>query len=106
MSRCKWFQWDQGPYRVGTKYRKNTNHKKKQKRDTAWLVEQGNIKRQDRGGRSGFCCQPTSKKFYQKYANQQLRTYVKTKIYNEDWDAIPVSPQPYKWQFRDPWDWS
>ena len=106
MSKCRWFQYSHGEYRKGTGYVKNTDHKKKQQLDTAWRVEQGNMKRQDRGGRCGYCCQPKSKKFYQRHSNRKLRTYVKTKIYNEDWDAIAVGPQSYKWLFRDPWDWS
>lgn len=105
MSRCRWFQYNHGEYREGTSYRKNKNHKKKQKQDTAWLVEQGNMKRQDRGGRCGNCHQPPSKKPYQRHANKKLRMYIKTQIHNEDWDAIPVGPQHWKWIFRDPWDW-
>jgi len=105
MSRCRWFQYSHGEYRKGTSYIKNKDHKKKPKRDTAWRVEQGNAKKQDRGRRCGHPCQPKSKKIYQRYANRKLRMYVKTKTYNEDWDAIPVGSHPYKWVFRDPWDW-
>lgn len=106
MSRSRWFQYDQGPYRVGTKYRKNKDHRKKPKRDESWLIEQGNRKRQSRGGRCGYCCQPPTKKPYQKHANRKLRMYVKTKMYNEDYDAIPLGPQHSKWVFRNSWDWS
>lgn len=105
MSRYRWFQCERGEYRKGTSYVKNTNHKKKPKRDTAWREELGNMKRQDSGGRCGHHCQPTSKKWYQRYVNRKLRTYVKTKMYSEDWDAIPIGAQMRKWIFCDPWMW-
>ena len=106
MSRSRWFQYDQGPYRVGTKYVKNADHRKKPKRDESWLIEQGNRRRQDRGGRCGNGCQPSSKKSYQKNANKRLRQHTRAMLHHELWENMPVGPQKSKWIFRNSWDWS
>jgi len=95
-----------GPYREGKSYRKNVNHEKKPKEDNPWQQKKTKHFRHNGKWRSGFFCQPTTKKPYQKCSNKKRRTFVRRNMSNRNYDAIPVGFNNSKLMFIDPWLWS
>lgn len=74
-------------FRKGKKYVRNKEHQKKHRVEDAWRIEK---KFRDRRGkfRTGFCCQPKTKKPYCKQNTRDHRSWQKQVMHREDWDLF------------------
>ena len=99
----RWHQRFRGPFREGTSYVRNKNHKKKDKVEDPWRVEKRFNKRRGKY-RSGNCCAGPhfSRKSYVRQSAKEHRAWERRQIHNENWDAL--SDYSYK-VFADPWYW-
>ncbi len=96
-----WSRVCAGPYREGTKYRKNTSHGKKEESQKAiWREVSGITRDKSKPHYRSSARKATARKA----ANGAYRKWCKQVLHKGNYDAFANSDTDWK-EFHDPWDW-